>query len=71
MKIMWKPIDRPEEFLQKMQSTVEQISLPGVVLKALQELIVQSQELLPPVLRTFQDWRVGLLQRFRVADLDV
>jgi hypothetical protein len=68
MKLMWKSIDNPEDMLQRNQSTIEEISVPGTFLETIQDIILKSQHLLPTALRTFQDWRVGLLQKFRAAD---
>lgn len=67
MKVLWRDVDDPGEMLQQQSTTLEEVVLPAMVFKSLMEALESSQLVLPASARTFQDWHVGLLQRFKDA----
>jgi hypothetical protein len=69
MKVFWKQISKLEDVLGKNQHTLEQITIPGKLLEGIKESLETSRDLLPPSSKTFQDWHIGLLRRFRSSDL--
>lgn len=44
--------------------SVEELELPSMVYEALVEALQDSNQMLPPTARQFNDWQVGLLSRF-------
>ncbi|KAF5682686.1 hypothetical protein FCIRC_4865 [Fusarium circinatum] len=69
MKILYKHIDplEAEKILTSMTSDVQEISLPEEAIKAADNRLLWSSELLPVQERTFKEWQVGLLQRWEPA----
>jgi hypothetical protein len=69
MKIFYKHIDplESEKLLTSMASNVQEISLPEEVIKAADDCLLRSSELLPVQERTFKEWQVGLLERWEPA----
>ncbi|KAF5981955.1 hypothetical protein FCOIX_3968 [Fusarium coicis] len=69
MKIFYKHIDplESEKLLTSMTSNVQEISLPEEVIKAADDCLLRSSELLPVQERTFKEWQVGLLERWEPA----
>jgi len=69
MKILWKPIDNAAEVMDKYHFSHEQLVFPPHVFDILRQTLVHSAKLLPETARKFQDWRVGLLERFSWEDI--
>jgi hypothetical protein len=68
MKIFYKSISVPKEVLEKNSFSHEQLLFPKNVFEALKYALEESAALLPVEARKFQDWNVGLLQRFEEGD---
>jgi hypothetical protein len=64
MKIFWKAISAAEANKLLDSSTHEEVSLPAETIIEIERLLRQSASFLPPSGRMFQDWDVGLLERF-------
>ena len=69
MKILSKPVENPAEALQKSQYSLEHITVPRRLFKAVMHSLEASRGVLPLSSRSFQDWNVGLLERFRSVDV--
>ncbi|KAI1044664.1 hypothetical protein LB505_011276 [Fusarium chuoi] len=69
MKILYKHIDplESEKLLTSMTSDVQEISLPEEAIKAADNCLLWSSELLPVQERSFKEWQVGLLERWEPA----
>ncbi|KAF2835504.1 hypothetical protein M501DRAFT_998964 [Patellaria atrata CBS 101060] len=69
MKIFWQTEGRkeaPTALLMDTQSmSVEELTLPALVVTQLRDTLRESAKLLPISARRFQGWDVGLLERFR------
>jgi hypothetical protein len=70
MKIFHKPISNPKEVLEKNSFSHEQLLFPEYVFESLKGAFEESAELLPVSARMFQDWDVGLLERFGDSDFE-
>jgi hypothetical protein len=68
MKIFYKTISNSKEVLEKNSFSHEQLLFPDNVFAALRRALEESMELLPVSARKFQEWNVGLLERFDEAD---
>jgi ubiquitin-protein ligase E3 D len=64
IKAFYKKIDEPLKLLDDHQSTLEELALPEQEYKQLAEALQESAQILPLSARTFQDWQVGLLDRY-------
>ncbi|KAF2435842.1 hypothetical protein EJ08DRAFT_580048 [Tothia fuscella] len=69
MKIFYKSIDNPKEVIEKNQFSHEQLTFPTNIFEQLKQSLVESAKLLPSSARKFQDWNVGMLERFGEEDL--
>ncbi|MCJ1311372.1 hypothetical protein MMC25_005043 [Agyrium rufum] len=65
VKVMYKLIDNPWDVINNdLGSMLAETALATPLMQAVLEMLRQSQSTLPEDLRTFQDWNVGLLDRF-------
>ncbi|WXC55152.1 hypothetical protein SNK03_001123 [Fusarium graminearum] len=66
MKILYRHIDSEEgdKLITCMTSDVQEITLPETAIKAAEECLLASSQLLPAQERTFKEWNVGLLGRW-------
>lgn len=64
MKILWKEVKDVDESLKLAHMSVEHILTPVTVFTEVWQALIDSAELLPTTIRSFQDWQVGLLERF-------
>jgi hypothetical protein len=69
MKIMWKPADNASEILDAHHFSHEHLIFPAHVYEVLKKALEGSGFLLPETARKFQDWNVGLLERFSWEDV--
>lgn len=69
MKLMWKHLEKPKEMLDTHQFSHEDLSLPDHVYQTLSRTLKNSSDILPESARKFQDWNVGLLERFDWEDI--
>lgn len=78
MKVLWKPalaqngestqsaaVTAAGQALDRQSLSTEDLSLPLPAFDALKEGLEESGRWLPASARTFQEWNVGLLERFR------
>jgi hypothetical protein len=64
MKVFWKTLT-PEAAEALMESNrVEELLLPGEAICEIQACLQSSSLFLPPSARKFQNWNVGLLERY-------
>ena len=66
MKVFYQVVPRPKGLLEQPQVGMEDINVPLKILSAVHASLEQSTSLIPGSARRFQDWRVGLLERFDV-----
>lgn len=64
-----KPLSDPSDFLDKNSTSHEHLLFPPALYKSLVESLGTSQFLLPAAARKFQDWDVGILERFDARDV--
>lgn len=64
MKIFYKEVEQPQKLLDEHNTTLEELALPESELEALREALISVQAILPVSARTFQEWQVGLLDRY-------
>ena len=64
MKVFWKYVDdkAANELIES--DSIEEVSLPMEAISAIEASLRNSAQFLPPSGRKFQDWDVGLLERF-------
>ena len=71
MKIFWKSLTATEANKLLNSSTHEEISLPWETIIEIEKCLRDSAAFLPPSGRRFQDWDVGLLERFDLNESGV
>lgn len=64
MKIFYQTIPDPISLLETVLNTHEELVLPAPELDELKSTLEASTNILPQSAQTFQDWRVGLLDRY-------
>jgi hypothetical protein len=64
MKVFYKEIDNPVDLLDEHNSTLEELALPEQEVAQLKQTLSNSAQILPQSARTFQEWQVGLLERY-------
>ena len=65
MKVFYKSIPNPDEFLEGNEGVNhEELIVPGADFLDFKQTLQQSTDVLPDSARTFQDWTVGLLDRW-------
>ncbi len=64
IKVFYKTLQSPEEFLDSNQSTVEELVVPQEDFVEFRQTLQESTNILPDSARSFQDWQVGLLDRW-------
>jgi len=62
MKVFWKAVTEDEAV--KLVDTVEEVPLPSEAIKDVSKCLRDSASMLPPSVRKFQRWDVGLLERW-------
>jgi hypothetical protein len=64
MKVFWRKVDwrKAGELMEK--DGVEELALPAEAILEMEASLLRSSLMLPPSARTFQDWDVGLLERW-------
>lgn len=69
MKIYWKPLADAAKVMDEHHFSHEHLVFSPHVYTALKQALEASEFLLPQSARKFQDWNVGLLQRFSWEDV--
>ena len=64
MKVFYQNIDDPQKMIEEHSTAVEEVFLPTETFQDLREVLLESTATLPPPARHFQEWRVGLLDRY-------
>ncbi|KAI9819501.1 MAG: hypothetical protein M1827_006949 [Pycnora praestabilis] len=64
MKVFYKTLPNPQEVLEKKIVSLDEVCLPRNVFDDLRSTLDGSNTILPKSAKTFQDWSVGLLERF-------
>jgi len=64
MKIFYQLTDRPQELLDENSTSLEELVIPEPALEEFGQTLKESTEILPQSARTFQEWQVGLLDRY-------
>ena len=65
MKIFYQSVDDPQKLLKEQSNLAEELYLPLPILQEFMTMLKQSTTLLPQSARNFQEWCVGLLERYR------
>jgi hypothetical protein len=68
MKVLYQLHPDSRKLQEKQNTTVEELYLPRHVLDSISTSLLDSTALLPSSARSFQDWAVGLLDRFEDRD---
>lgn len=64
MKVFWKHVDDTAANTLMESDGTEEVSLPVDTILEIKASLRDSAKFLPPSSRKFQDWDVGLLERF-------
>ena len=64
MKVFYKEIDDALKMLDENSTTLEELALPDSELTSLKETLTGTADILPASARTFQEWQVGLIDRY-------
>ena len=65
MKVFYQVITDPQKVIEENSTFVEEVFLPTEALQDLHKVLLASTATLPPVARHFQEWQVGLLDRYK------
>lgn len=67
IKVLYQDIDAEEgnKLVDSMTSGVQEISFPAAAIKAARQVLQESNDLMPASERLFQQWHVGLLERWK------
>lgn len=63
-KVFYKEIDDALDLLDQNNNTYEELALPDEEVSQLRQTLLESAQMLPQSARTFQEWQVGLLDRY-------
>ncbi|KAJ9497161.1 hypothetical protein H2202_007317 [Exophiala xenobiotica] len=66
MKVFYKALPDPDEFLDANSNTHEELRIPEEDFVEFKDTLRESTEILPQAARAFQDWTVGLLDRWEM-----
>lgn len=64
MKVFYKPLLEVGEFLDENSNTHEELTVPPEDLEDFRKTLYDSTAILPQSARSFQDWGVGLIDRW-------
>ena len=64
MKVFYREIAHASEILKEPSQLHEELNLPCTAIKELRNVLKHSNNLLPASLRHFQDWKVGLIEKY-------
>ncbi|KPI45120.1 uncharacterized protein AB675_2584 [Cyphellophora attinorum] len=64
LKVFYQEVSDPAKLLDSHQSTLEELALPKPEYETFYKELVGSKDYMPVSARTFQDWQVGLLDRW-------
>jgi hypothetical protein len=66
IKVLYQDIDAEEgnKLVDSMTSGVQEISFPAPAIRAARQVLQESNNLMPASERLFQQWHVGLLERW-------
>jgi ubiquitin-protein ligase E3 D len=70
LKLFYQNIDDSQKLLDEHQASLEELPLPVSIYESFQNSLTESTELLPPLARKFEDWTIGLLDRFERRSSD-
>lgn len=64
LKIFYQETNNAQKLLDEHQASLEELPLPESVFQSFRNALIQSTDLLPPSARKFQDWTIGLMDRY-------
>ena len=64
MKIFYKQAENPQKLLDDHSTNLEELTLPPMIFQSFKAALEDSTSLLPSGARSFQEWKVGLIDRF-------
>jgi hypothetical protein len=64
MKVFWQEVSSTETNAIVGRGNIEELLLPGQAIVELRHILKDSASILPPNTRTFQQWNVGLMERY-------
>lgn len=65
MKVFWQSLSSSDEVATMIgKENVEDLLLPSQAISELRQSLEHSASILPPSARKFQQWNVGLLERY-------
>lgn len=62
MKIFYQTVTEPSSLLEKQSVVMDELRLPGFVLRSLHTNLKASGNFMPRTARKLQEWDVGLLE---------
>lgn len=65
MKIFYQSVEDPQKLLEEQSNLLEELFIPAPILQEFITMLTDSTNLLPQSARGFQEWTVGLLERYR------
>lgn len=57
-------MEDPQKLLDEHQASLEELPLPGPIFESFKKALIESTDLLPPSARKFQDWSIGMIDRY-------
>jgi len=64
MKVFWQEVTSTETNAIVEKGNIEELLLPGQAIAELRHIIKDSASILPRNTRKFQQWNVGLMERY-------
>lgn len=64
LKIFYQQTNEPQTLLDEHQASLQELPLPESVFESFKDTLIQSTDLLPPSVRKFQDWTIGMIDRY-------
>ena len=70
LKIFYQDTEDSQKLLDEHQVSLEELPLPASVFESFKNVLIESTEFLPPSARKFQDWTIGLIDRYERSSSD-
>jgi ubiquitin-protein ligase E3 D len=65
LKIFYQMTEDAHMLLDEHQASLEDLPLPASIFESFKSALTQSTDLLPPSARKFQDWTIGMIDRYQ------
>jgi ubiquitin-protein ligase E3 D len=64
LKIFYQKTYDAQKLLDEHQASLEELRLPKLIFEPFKQALIDSTDLLPPSARKFQEWTIGLIDRY-------